>query len=173
MIIEWEKPSEQWSKHDWHEWSFENCSGGRNSSWEWKSKCNENIYLHERNWTGKFTFSSHIKSCYSTKITTCYNANFALGMIDTSNVSRFRFVVWKRNKNKNWEIYVLELYKTYTAMQKCPLRTLHAKASCKSVCSGHFCICNRARGYAKTVRWTCTWLYMCAHKRACMNWTYV
>ena len=31
---------------------------------------------------------------------------------------------------------------------------------CNTVRSGHFCICNCVRGYAKTVRRTCTWLYM-------------
>ena len=37
-------------------------------------------------------------------------------------------------------------------MQLCP--------PCNTVRSGHFCICNRVRGYAKTVRRTRTWLYM-------------
>ena len=45
-----------------------------------------------------------------------------------------------------------------------------------TVRSGHFCIklCNRVRGYAKTVRRTCTWLYMYVRvsERAC-TWTYV
>ena len=55
-------------------------------------------------------------------------------------------------------------------MQLCP--------PCNTVRSGHFCICNRVRGYAKIVRWTCTWQYMtvhvmCARIRACMHWTYV
>ena len=46
-------------------------------------------------------------------------------------------------------------------MQLCP--------PCNIARSGHFCICNRVRGYAKTVRRTCTWLYICARvsERAC------
>ena len=39
---------------------------------------------------------------------------------------------------------------------------------CNTVRSGHFCICNCVRGYAKTVRRTC----MCERKWACQHWTW-
>ena len=49
-------------------------------------------------------------------------------------------------------------------MQLCP--------PCNTVRSGHFCICNRVRGYAKTVRRTLHDCTKCAGKRACMALTY-
>ena len=52
-----------------------------------------------------------------------------------------------------------------SAMQYCP--------PCNTVRSRHFCISNRVRGYAKTVRRTCTWLCARVNERACTYSTYM
>ena len=61
-----------------------------------------------------------------------------------------------KSKKTCFKIYTLKMTDGRCQMQLClPCNT------------GHFCICNRVRGYANIVRWTCTLMYM--YKRGCMH----
>ena len=95
--------------------------------------------------------------------TLCDNGVFlsfiSLNFDDQLSSNVYRFVILcilcrhtQAEKTGLWQLPIVSsVFKrviAYSTFKKMPKK--------RSEFSGHFCICNRVRGYAKTVRWTCT-----------------